>query len=143
VHLREPHGPGIRVDSGIRPGFAVPLHYDPMLAKLAVWGETRPAALRRMRAALRDYVVLGCTTSIPFLLDLLGHPAFADGDTHTHFIDEHFSAWQSREHHREIAAIAVAIDSTRPRRLQTAAGEPSAPASPWLTLGHWRLGTRP
>ena len=138
-HLREPDGPGVRVDSGILPGYAVPLHYDPLLAKVSVWAETREAARRRMRNALRDYVTLGCTTSVPFLLDVLDHPAFADGDTHTHFIEEHFPQWHGREEHRLIAAIAAAIDCTRPTRTATG-GEAAVAASPWTTLGHWRLG---
>jgi acetyl-CoA carboxylase biotin carboxylase subunit len=139
LHLREPGGPGVRVDSGIRAGYTVPIFYDPMLAKVSVWGETRDAAWRRMIAALREYVVLGCTTSIPFLLDILDHPAFASGDTHTHFIEEHFPSWRGREQHRVIAAIAAAIDTTRPQRATTA-GATAAPASPWATLGHWRVG---
>jgi len=140
VHLREPHGPGIRVDSGITAGYAVPLFYDPLLAKLSVWGETREAARRRLRAALREYVVLGCTTAIPFLLDLLDHPAFVSGETHTHFIPEHFPAWHGGEHHRIAAAIAAAIDVAHPPRTAATAEAPTAVASPWASLGHWRVG---
>ncbi|MBI1814423.1 MAG: acetyl-CoA carboxylase biotin carboxylase subunit [Deltaproteobacteria bacterium] len=139
LHLREPGGPGVRVDSGIRAGYTVPIFYDPMLAKVSVWDETRDAARRRMIAALRAYVVLGCTTSIPFLIDVLDHPAFASGDTHTHFIEEHFPSWHGRERHRAIAAIAAAIDTTRPQRAVNTGGS-AASASPWTTLGHWRVG---
>jgi len=139
-YLREPQGPGVRVDSGIMPGFTVPLHYDPLLAKVSVWAETREDARRRMVGALRDYVVLGCITSIPFLVDVLEHPAFVAGDTHTHFIDEHFPTWHGKEQHRLIAAIAAAIDSTRPGRHSASPGQPAAVASPWTSLGHWRLG---
>jgi len=139
-HLREPQGPGVRVDSGIMPGFTVPLYYDPLLAKVSVWAETRENARRRMVGALRDYVILGCTTSIPFLANVLEHPAFVAGDTHTHFIDEHFPTWHGQEQHRLIAAIAAAIDSTRPARRSASRGQPAAVASPWTSLGHWRLG---
>ena len=118
----------------------MPLYYDPLLAKLSVWGETRDAARRRMIAALRDYVVLGCTTAIPFLLDLLAHPAFVSGETHTHFIAEHFPAWHGREQHRIVAAIAAAIDVARAPRAAAAGGAPVAATSPWTSLGHWRLG---
>jgi acetyl-CoA carboxylase biotin carboxylase subunit len=143
VSLHEPHGPGIRVDSGITPGYEVPLYYDPLLAKLSVWDETRDTARRRMIAALQDYLILGCTTGIPFLIDVLEHPAFAGGETHTHFIADHFPTWSGREHHRTIAAIAAAINATR--RQRSASAEPpdgAASASPWSTLGHWRLGQR-
>ncbi len=138
-YLREPQGPGIRVDSGIVAGFEVPLYYDPLLAKVSVWGETREAARRRAIAALTEYVVLGCTTNTPFLLDVLEHPAFARGDTHTHFIDEHFPTWHGRERHRVIAAIVAALDATRPEHREAHA-DTAALASPWTTLGHWRLG---
>jgi acetyl-CoA carboxylase biotin carboxylase subunit len=141
VYLREPQGPAIRVDSGIAAGFEVPLYYDSLLAKVSVWGETREAARRRMIAALADYVILGCTTGIPFLLDVLEHPAFAGGETHTHFIEDHFPTWTGREHHRVIAAMAAAINTIRRSQMAGAAQQyGSAPASPWTMLGHWRLG---
>jgi acetyl-CoA carboxylase biotin carboxylase subunit len=141
VALREPQGPGVRVDSGIAAGYEVPLYYDPLLAKISVWGETRDAARLRMIAALQDYVILGCTTGIPFLLDVLEHPSFVRGDTHTHFIADHFPTWSGRELHRTIAAIAAAIDITRRQhtaRVEHQDGAGAAP--PWTTLGHWRLG---
>jgi acetyl-CoA carboxylase biotin carboxylase subunit len=140
VALREPQGASVRVDSGIAPGSTVPLFYDPLLAKVSVWGESRDAARRRMIAALTDYAVLGCTTNIPFLLDVLEHPAFARGDTQTHFIDDHFSAWTGRDRHVVAAAIAAAIDLARPQGVHPAHADASMPASPWTTLGHWRLG---
>jgi acetyl-CoA carboxylase biotin carboxylase subunit len=141
VSVHEPHGPGVRVDSGVAAGFDVPVHYDPLLAKISVWSETRDAARRRMIAALQEYVILGCTTGIPFLLDVLEHPAFVSGDTHTHFIDDYFSAWTGREHHRVIAAIAAAIDVVRRAPLASAGHlDGGGLASPWTTLGPWRLG---
>ena len=73
---REPQGPGIRVDSGVTTGTTVSVHYDPMLAKLIVWGETRETARRRALAALREFAVLGIRTNIPFLLQLLEHEQF-------------------------------------------------------------------
>ena len=140
-YLREPHGPGIRVDSGIAAGFAVPLQYDSLLAKVIVWAETRTAARQRMGAALRDFAILGCTTAIPFLLDVLEHPAFVHGDTHTHFVSEHFPQWAGREHHRLVATIAAAIDTARAARPVTRT-DAAAAASPWTTLGRWRLAAR-
>ncbi len=139
LSLREPKGPGIRLDSGIEEGYEVPLFYDPMLSKLSVWGETRDAARRRMTAALADYVILGCTTAIPFLLDLLGHPAFIAGETHTHFIDEHLRDWNGREKHRTAAILAAAIEAGRPKQ-EVAGGRAPIESTPWSTLGHWRIG---
>ncbi len=139
IHLREAYGPGVRVDSGIRTRYTVPVYYDPLLSKLSVWGEDREQARRRMIAALQSYVVLGCTTAIPFLLDVLEHPAFASGATHTHFIAEHYPTWRGREHHRTVAAIAAALDLSR-APVATATDRAPAMGSPWSTLGAWRLG---
>ncbi len=91
--LAEPQGPGIRVDSGITSDYEVPPHYDPMLAKLSVWAMDRERARRRMVTALRDYVVDGIITNIPFMIDVLEHPDFAAGHTHTHFIGDHLADW--------------------------------------------------
>jgi len=144
VHLREPAAPGVRVDSGIAPGFEVPIYYDPLLAKISAWGENREMARRRMLQALREYVILGCTTSIPLLIDVLEHPAFAHGATHTHFLDDHFAGWTVAGTHRLVAALAAAIDLTRPQAAASATtpDATSTSGSPWTTLGHWRLGQR-
>jgi acetyl-CoA carboxylase biotin carboxylase subunit len=138
LHLHEPVGPGIRVDSGITAGFEVPLYYDPLLAKISTWGEEREIARRRMLAALADTVILGCTTCIPYLLDVLDHPAFVRGETHTHFLDEHFGTWKGRETHQLAAAVAAALDIAAGSQ----AAEPAQPvaSTPWQSLGHWRLG---
>ena len=79
LDLREPAGPGVRNDSGIEAGFDVPMFYDPMLAKLVVWGEDRAAAIGRLRRALGEYHVAGIRTTLPFFRWLLEQPEFADG----------------------------------------------------------------
>jgi acetyl-CoA carboxylase biotin carboxylase subunit len=89
---REPQGPGIRVDSGVKKGSEVSVHYDPMLAKLIVHAATREEARRRAITALRDYAILGIRTNIPFLLQLLEHPQFIDASVDTGFIDRHLDA---------------------------------------------------
>jgi acetyl-CoA carboxylase biotin carboxylase subunit len=93
TRVAEPQGPGVRVDSGIRSEYDVPMYYDPMLAKVSTWGPDRETARRRMVVALREYVVEGITTNIPFLIDVLEHPAFVAGQTHTHFIPDYFPKW--------------------------------------------------
>ena len=65
---REPGGAWVRVDSGVVEGMDVPIHYDPMIAKLVVWGRDRTDAIARCRRALRDYHIVGVPTSIPFFL---------------------------------------------------------------------------
>jgi acetyl-CoA carboxylase biotin carboxylase subunit len=140
--LREPQGPGVRVDSGIAADCDVPLHYDPMLAKLSVWASDRDAARRRMIAALRDYVVLGVTTSIPFLVDLLAHRRFADGATHTHFIDENMPGWQPGAARADDAVIAAALyTALAPSTAGAGDSRPTRQPSPWQRLGAWRLGS--
>ncbi len=92
--------------------------------------------------ALRDYVVLGCTTNIAFLIDVLEHAAFAAGDTHTHFVDAHFPAWHGHRDDRIVAAIVAAIDIARTHRTGPSRPDQLVEASPWGTLGAWRLSHR-
>jgi pyruvate carboxylase subunit A len=81
---RVPCGPWVRVDSGVEAGYTVPYHYDPLLAKVIVWAESRPGAIRRMLRALREFRVEGIKTTIPFHQAALTHPAFQSGDYDTH-----------------------------------------------------------
>lgn len=138
LFVKEPAGPGVRCDSGIVTGMTVSHHYDPILAKLIVYAETREAAIRRMRRALADYVILGVRTPIDFLRDLLAHPAFADGDIDTGFIGKHMADWapESDGDSRPVALLAAA--STRgPRRR---GGEGAGPRpTPWQSVGDWTL----
>src|SRR5438876_682909 len=106
--LREPAGPGVRVDSGIAAGSVVPVEYDPLLGKISAWGEGRATAIARLLAALRDTAVLGPTTNLAFLQDVLAHPAFRRAETHTGFLAEHFATWQPGGD-EAVAALAAAL----------------------------------
>jgi acetyl-CoA carboxylase, biotin carboxylase subunit len=77
---RAPEGPGVRVDSGVRQGSTVSVHYDPLLAKLICWGRDRAEAIARTRRALREFRIEGVKTTLPFHLQLLDDPAFARGE---------------------------------------------------------------
>src|SRR6266513_5421343 len=79
-YLRVPSGPGIRWDGGVEAGNDVTLYYDPLLAKLLAWGETREMAIRRMRRALRELVIVGLPTSQSFHLRVMGDPDFQRGE---------------------------------------------------------------
>jgi acetyl-CoA carboxylase biotin carboxylase subunit len=138
--LREPAGPGVRVDSGIETGTVVPVEYDPLLAKLSAWGPDRDVAVRRLLAALRETVVLGPATNLAFLQDVLAHPAFAAGATHTGFLDEHCASWRPAAAEVDAAAAIAALAGLALRPGAGANAGPAAPASPWDTLGRWRLG---
>ena len=83
-----PSGPGIRLDSGIYPGWTVPMEYDPLLAKLAVWGPTRKAAIARMTRALAECHIGGIKNNVAFFRDIMQDPEFAAGEIHTGFIAE-------------------------------------------------------
>jgi pyruvate carboxylase subunit A len=85
----EPSGPGVRVDSSLAGPGAVSPAYDPMIAKLIVWGSTRELAIGRMRRALTEYTVSGIRTNIPYHLAILDAPAFQRGEYTTHFIEDH------------------------------------------------------
>lgn len=84
----EPGGPWVRVDAGVAAGYTVPYQYDPLLAKLVVWAETRPKAIARMQRALREFTVEGITTTMPFHQVALGHEAFQSGDYDTHLVND-------------------------------------------------------
>ncbi|MCE7934225.1 MAG: acetyl-CoA carboxylase biotin carboxylase subunit [Chlorobi bacterium CHB2] len=87
----EPSGDGVRVDSALYAGMPVTLYYDPMVAKIIVWGETRTEAIARMLQALDATHIAGIATTIPFCRFVLEHPAFISGNFSTNFVKEH---WQ-------------------------------------------------
>jgi acetyl-CoA carboxylase biotin carboxylase subunit len=132
---REPSGPGVRVDSGVREGDRVGVNYDPLLAKLIVHAETREAARLRALSALGDYPVLGTRTNIPFLIRLLELPAFRDGRLHTGMIDEHL-AELTRQGDIPAEALVAAAFATAP--VARTFSEQAAPdRDPWSTLHGW------
>jgi acetyl-CoA carboxylase biotin carboxylase subunit len=96
VQLRAPGGPGLRDDSGATAGLDVPIFYDPMISKLVAWAEDRPRAIARMRRGLREYLVAGIKTTIPFFTWLLEQPEFIEGRFHTTYLDEVLSARNGR-----------------------------------------------
>ncbi|NOK80381.1 MAG: acetyl-CoA carboxylase biotin carboxylase subunit [Chloroflexi bacterium AL-W] len=87
----EPVGFGVRVDSGVRPNYAIPQYYDSLIAKLVVWADTREAAIARTLRALEDYRITGVITTIPFHQMALAHKAFADGEATVNFIPRYLA----------------------------------------------------
>lgn len=139
--LKEPGGPGVRVDSGVQSGSEVPIHYDPILSKVIVHAEDREGAIERMKAALNDYPILGIKTMVPFLLAVLDHPEFRAGNTYTDFIERHLADWSLGEPSPadlETALVAAALETGRPRSRGDAGDGPSLP-TPWDTLGRWEI----
>ncbi len=135
LHLvRFPAGEGIRVDHGVVEGQQVSASFDPMIAKVVTYGESREEAVRRGRLALRNTVLLGTVTNTAFLERVLAHPDFAAGNTHTGFLDEHADALAvpppDQGEERSLVA-AAALGSPRFDR-RDAAPEPLA------SMGEWR-----
>ncbi len=115
THLQRPAGPGVRVDSGVVEGSVVPLDYDPMLAKLVVWGQDRPAALVRLKRALGEYQVLGIRTTLTLFRALVDMETFEKADFDTGFLDRLLTGETLEQLHRrqdpeaeEAALIAAA-----------------------------------
>ncbi|MGV3550649.1 acetyl/propionyl/methylcrotonyl-CoA carboxylase subunit alpha [Rhizobium sp.] len=146
THLAMPQpGPHIRIDSGIRAGDRITVHYDPMIAKLIVWGEDRATAVRRMREALSETAVAGVTSNSGFLLRLAAHPAFAAAELDTGFIARHEAALLAEPELGEegIALAALGALLERKAAAKIAASQTSDPHSPWATLGSFRLNVPP
>jgi acetyl/propionyl-CoA carboxylase alpha subunit len=116
-----------------------------MLAKLITHGVDRQAAIARMTAALRAFPILGVRTNVAFLLNVIRHPAFASGDLHTGFVDEHLAALLETPQASELirAAAAFAREQTQPSAAPDAAspGTPTrtsgAGSDPWTELTGW------
>jgi acetyl-CoA carboxylase biotin carboxylase subunit len=143
AYLKEPSGPGVRHDCGIYSGCQVPVQYDPILSKVIVWAEDREAARRRMLSALSETVILGIQTTVPFLQDVIAHPEFAAGNTHTDFLDRYLLPWKVTIDDGTLDAIltAAAIDAAqRPRGSSRSPAGPQSSPSPWQTGGSWRIG---
>jgi acetyl-CoA carboxylase biotin carboxylase subunit len=135
---REPTGPGVRVDAGVTEGSDVAVHYDPLLAKLVVWAETREQAIERTLAALARYPVLGVATNIAFLRSLVSHRAFRDGTIDTGFLDrEAHTLTQGPDRRRLTLAVAAAaaVPMRVPSMRPIAAG---GSRDPWVELAGWR-----
>ena len=128
--LAEPAGPGIRLDSGVYPGWTVPIDYDPMLAKLAVWAGTRDHAIARGLRAIGEYHVGGIATNLSFFRELLQDPEFRAGNLETGFLDGFFARRKPVALDRRELAEQVA-KQIRPQ--QTAGSE---------TRSNWRSNGR-
>jgi len=140
TRLTRPLGPGIRLDGCVYEGWTVPMEYDPLLAKLAVWTGSREESVDRMLRALREYDVGGIRTNIGFFRQILEDFEFRKGHLHTGFIDEFFARTPPPEappELRAVAALAAAIHATR--RTDIAAPVAASASSRWLSEGRGGL----
>ena len=142
TRLTRPSGPGIRLDGCVYDGWTVPIEYDPLLSKLAVWAATREEAIARMLRALGEYDVGGIKTNIAFFRRILDDAAFRRGDLHTGFVDEFLARDALRPDApagvpMEVAALVAAIhaigrDGTNGTESN---GAGRTGPSPWLLAG--------
>ncbi|MFW5687900.1 MAG: acetyl-CoA carboxylase biotin carboxylase subunit [Bacteroidota bacterium] len=88
THITIPYGVGVRVDGYIYEGFEIPIYYDPLIAKLIVWGRDRADAIERTIRALQEFKIAGVKNSLVFLENIMTAPDFVKGNYTTHFIDE-------------------------------------------------------
>jgi acetyl-CoA carboxylase biotin carboxylase subunit len=114
THMRVPDGPYVRNDSGCYEGAEIPVHYDPMISKLVVWGDDRPTAIARMRRALDEYQVRGIETNLPFHRRCFRQAAFVAGDYDTGFIGRNAAELAPRAAPAELEAaiIAAVLDAS-------------------------------
>ncbi len=141
TRLIEPQGPGIRVDSGVESGDEITQYYDPMIAKLIVSAEDRPAAIARLRSALEQTAVFGVTTNISLLHDIATHPAFQEGLTHTGFLSQHgFGEMKAQDKQplpQEVLLAAAFFDIAP--EVEAKGQDGIMPNSPWTSGGPWRI----
>ena len=140
--LRFPPADVARVDTGVRRGDRVTPFYDPMIAKIIVWGEDRPAALSRLRRALAETAVLGIVTNLSLLVRISAHPEFAAAAVETGFIERHRDVLIPG--HRPAPAMALAAAAVARLLAQASAATAAAarfddPNSPWARSDGWRL----
>ncbi len=133
LFLENPSGPGIRVDSGIRENFYVPLDYDPLLSKLIVWGKDRNEAIERTKRALDEYKIEGIATTIPFFKEILKLKEFLDGTYNTATIDKFLKEYKHREEKEDLPPL-FALSSYLILKEKEGTLFPEQPLSPW----RWR-----
>lgn len=133
-----PEGPRRRYEFGFEKGDTITSFYDPMIAKVIVWDQTRPAAIQKMIQVLQEATVFGVHTNIPYLIAILSHDEFINGSMTTRFIETHFAEGLSLDpkkigNRKELAKKAW--QNLKQEKSQASSGE-SLLLSPWATF--WR-----
>jgi 3-methylcrotonyl-CoA carboxylase alpha subunit len=138
---RAPRLPGLRIDSGIREGDTVSVHYDPLLAKVIAFAETRALATAKLVAALRDFPILGIRTNIPFLIRVLESDAFRGGQVHTGYLDaEGADLASAPASETPPGFVRAVLDAADAERLSDRSVEGSgAGPDPWVRARGWTV----
>jgi acetyl-CoA carboxylase biotin carboxylase subunit len=141
THMILPTGPGVRVDTGVYPGFEVSPYYDSLISKLVVVGVTRGEAILRMRRALDEYKIIGIRTNIPFHQRMMESTSFMAGRYDTRFVEERFSleaAEETKEDLSDIAAIlATLVAHQQTQRAAHIIQRNERDTSNWKWVGRW------
>ncbi len=136
---RPPQGLGVRVDDGFEEGMTIPIHYDPMIAKLITYGATREEAIERMERAIDDYAISGVETTLGFCRYVMGHESFRSGKYDTHFVRDHFTAdslaGTDLDEATAAALVAAAMEQDRMPVRAIPVGASSGPSA-------WKLARR-
>jgi acetyl/propionyl-CoA carboxylase alpha subunit len=139
--LSEPTGPGVRVDSALYEGCEVSLYYDPLLAKLIVWGENRADAILRMRRALDEYRIVGVKTTIPLHQKIVNTTQFVAGNYDTRYLEEVFTMGHEEGRRLDlVAAVAATLIAHQHRAEAINRLAPAGGPSAWKLQGR-RIGT--
>jgi len=135
----EPHGPGIRVDSGFAKGDEVTHFYDPLLAKLIVYAENRNSAIQKMQNALKDFIVHGVVTNIDYMQAVLSQEDFVNGKVTTRWIEKEFNEWKPAEPEIDFLMSGALADilfaGAKP---QSAVSNETDPFNPWKRINNYR-----
>jgi 3-methylcrotonyl-CoA carboxylase alpha subunit len=131
----------VRLDSGVRSGDTVTPYYDPLLAKLIVWGKDRPEAVNRLRAALDEFVALGVETNLPFLRRLIASSDFVDANLDTGLIARNESFLLSSEHVIRFPLVVLATAALLKNEEESRRIHDHDPYSPWSATSGWRLNS--
>jgi acetyl-CoA carboxylase biotin carboxylase subunit len=141
LHSLLPTGAGVRVDTGVYPGFEISPFYDPLISKLIVWGETRAQAILRMRRALEEYRIIGVKTNIPFHQTMMDSLRFMGGQYDTRFVEERFSMGEPESEggaKKEIAAVmATLVAHQQAQRASQIVMRNERDTSNWKWVGRW------
>jgi acetyl-CoA carboxylase biotin carboxylase subunit len=142
THSLLPTGPGVRIDTGVYPGFEITPFYDPLIAKLIVWGETRGQAILRMRRALEEYRIVGVRTNIPFHQMMMDSHRFMGGQYDTRFVEQRFSMplheGEREDVHPDIAAVfATLVAHNLNQRSAEFVMPNERDTSNWKWVGRW------
>lgn len=141
LHSLLPTGAGVRVDTGVYPGFEISPFYDPLISKLIVWGETRAQAILRMRRALEEYRIIGVKTNIPFHQTMMDSLRFMGGQYDTRFVEERFSMGEPESEdisRKEIAAVmATLVAHQQVQRASQIVMRNERDTSNWKWVGRW------